>query len=472
MSGVCLPGDRPGQIPDLQQANNGTSPRDASIPQGDGTLPTSKLMTLKFILFYAVTIATSLALRAAEEPPREWIDADTGHRIVRLSREPDTLSLYFHQDAFTPDGKKMVVLAPGGLVLIDLATRENRLLVPGVKYRAQSSGGLEVGRKTGRIFYVQEGTVFAADSATGAIQRLVALPPGGAMSDINADETLLVGAITDGGPQNSVSVGWPAPGTTMKSPDGRELTFAEKREVMINERLEKRLPMTLFTIDLRTGARKDVLHTTDWLGHIQFSPVDPTLIMFCHEGNWHKVDRIWTIHTDGSTFTKIHSRTMNMEIAGHEFFGQDGAHIWYDLQTPRGEDFWVAGFELSSGRRTWYHLQRNEWSVHFNVSPDGSLFAGDGGDAEMVAHAPDGKWIRLFRPQGIPDVAGIAAPDAENLIHPGFFQSERLVNMAKHNYTLEPNVHFTPDMKWIIFRSNMHGTVHVYAVEIAKPETP
>ena len=29
---------------------------------------------------------------------------------------------------------------------------------------------------------------------------------------------------------------------------------------------------------------------------------------------------------------------MNMEIAGHEFFSADGRTIWYDLQTPRGED--------------------------------------------------------------------------------------------------------------------------------------
>jgi hypothetical protein len=33
---------------------------------------------------------------------------------------------------------------------------------------------------------------------------------------------------------------------------------------------------------------------------------------------------------------------------------------------------------------------------------------------------------------------------------------------------LEPNLHFTPDMKWIIFRSNLHGAIHVYAVEIAR----
>lgn len=31
--------------------------------------------------------------------------------------------------------------------------------------------------------------------------------------------------------------------------------------------------------------------------------------MFCHEGPWRKVDRIWTIRADGSGLTKIHTRT-------------------------------------------------------------------------------------------------------------------------------------------------------------------
>ena len=40
--------------------------------------------------------------------------------------------------------------------------------------------------------------------------------------------------------------------------------------------------------------------------------------------------------------------------------------------------------------------------------------------------------------------------------------------MSKHNYALEPNVRFTPDMKMIIFRSNMFGPTYVFGVEIAK----
>ena len=88
----------------------------------------------------------------------------------------------------------------------------------------------------------------------------------------------------------------------------------------------------------------------------------------------------------------------------------------------------------------------------------------------MVAHAPDGKWIYLFRPDPYPvaDQAG-PLPGKEELIQPGVLRSEKLVDMSKHDYRLEPNVTFTPDGKYIVFRSNMFGPEHVFAVEIAKP---
>jgi hypothetical protein len=92
-----------------------------------------------------------------------------------------------------------------------------------------------------------------------------------------------------------------------------------------------------------------------------------------------------------------------MEIWGHEFWSADGKTIWYDLQIPRGEDFWLAGYNVETGARTWYHLQRDEWSIHFNVTRDGKLFCGDGGDPSQVARARDGQWIYLFRPELIPN---------------------------------------------------------------------
>jgi oligogalacturonide lyase len=56
----------------------------------------------------------------------------------------------------------------------------------------------------------------------------------------------------------------------------------------------------------------------------------------------------------------------------------------------------------------------------------------------------------------------------KDFINPGVLHAERLVNMSKHQYKLEPNVSFTPDQKWVVFRSNMFGPTYVFAVEVAK----
>ncbi len=391
----------------------------------------------------------------------EWTDPDTGHHVVQLSREPGSESLYFNLNPFTPDGRKMVITTPGGIAMIDLQTRQVDNIVAG---RAHV---IMVGRKTGQIYYATTNrTVFAVDPATKITHQIVTLPRGAQVATVNADETMLAGTVierTDWGTNGDFFDGGPNRRTDIETADKQR----ERKGQMMEDRLAKHYPMELFFYNIQTGETKKCDRCTDWLGHLQFSPTDPNLLLFCHEGPWHKVDRIWTMRADGTDLKLIHQRQMTMEIAGHEFWSADGKTIWYDLQTPRGEDFWVAGYEVSSGSRTWYHLLRNEWSVHFNVSPDGTLFSGDGGDAGMVAHAPDGKWINLFRPELLTDGSD-DTPGTNSLVRPGVFHSERLVNMARHDYALEPNAMFSPDMKWLIFRSNMSGANQVYAVELKK----
>ncbi len=403
---------------------------------------------------------TLVACLSNAQPQQEWLDPATGHRVIRLSKEPGTASLYFHQNAYTADGRKLIVTSPGGISTIDLQTRQIERIVEG------RSAVIIAGRKTGQIYYMKDGAIFAADVNTKESREIAKLPPRRTVATLNADETLLAGAYVEGDTPVFAPGARRDPRPQPVGPDGKPLNKAEAKEVMLDNRLKQALPMAIFTVNVKTGETKVIHRATDWLNHLQFSPADPGLLMFCHEGPWHKVDRIWSVRTDGSGLTKIHSRTLEMEIAGHEFFSADGKTIWYDLQTPRGEDFWVAGYRLDSKERTWYHLQRDEWSVHFNVSPDGKLFAGDGGDAEMVANAKDGKWIYLFRPRMVPNF-GVAS-DQKGLVRTGVLQAERLVNMSKHNYALEPNVTFSPDMKWVVFRSNMFGPTHVFAVEVEK----
>ena len=398
----------------------------------------------------ALVIVGSLA--AQEPPPAEWVDPSTGHRIIRLTNEPGSASLYFHQNAYTADGDLMVFTTHEGLSVINLRTRMNRPLVEG------HVSHVVVGRKTRQVFYIRDGAVCATNLDTGATRVIVAKleQRSGSGLAVNADETLLGGSFVEDQKEQPAAPPPPLPpppASASLKPQEKPLDHDDNppsKGQMMERRLAAHIPMALYTIDIKTGKINTFHHSTDWLNHVQFSPTDPTLIMFCHEGPWHQVDRIWTIRTDGTGLRKIHTRTMDMEIAGHEFFNPGGKIIWYDLQTPKGKEFWLAGVVLATGEAIRYKVQRSEWSVHYNVSPDGKLFAGDGGGPNSVAAPGNGQWIYLFTP------------------HDGALQAEKLVDLSKHNYRLEPNVTFTPDGKWLVFRSNMFGPTYVFAVELRK----
>jgi oligogalacturonide lyase len=413
--------------------------------------------TLRALVFLAVAGIGSQACAASI--PSTWVDKDTGHRVWRLTPEPDSASLYFNYTAISPDGRWMVYNAPDGIHGLDLATRKTKLLVPNGGDR-MAARTIAVGRKTNSVFYLSDDpatkltSINRVDFDTGARHKLVDVPAGYKIDSINADETLAAGTYE---PQRAPRARQDAPGGPLNQP--------RNKGEMMERRLAARIPLVLFALDLKSGKETTLLRSTDWINHLLFSPTDPTLLMYCHEGPWQKVDRIWTIRTDGSANTLIHHRTMAMEIAGHEFWGQDGKTVWYDWQYPKGASFYVAGYNLATGQRTAYHLERNDWSIHFNVSNDGSLFAGDGGDPGQVAHAPDGEWIVLLRPQS---VLGKGAMNGKDFWQPGVFKPERLVNMAHHDYHLEPNIRFTPDKKMVVFRTNMFGPTYVLGVEVEK----
>jgi oligogalacturonide lyase len=421
-------------------------------------------------------------------PPKSWVDKDTGHRVWRLSDEANSGGFYFNINAYTPDDRQMIYTAPDGIHVMDMTTRKTKLLV------ANGAGGgavhaVVVGHKTNSVFFTKTDAgvtaVYKADTNTGAVRKLVDLPPKRSISSVNADETLAAGTYIEGDatgkeygsnlPAPAAAAGAPAP----SAGDNRVASAAQgphyqpaNKGAMMEARLEARLPLVLFTIRLEPGPNGEkpgtmttLLHSTDWVNHLLFSPTDPQLLMYCHEGPWQKVDRIWMIHTDGTQNTLIHKRTMAMEIAGHEFWGLDGETIWYDWQYPKGEDFFLAGYNLKTGKRTAFHMQRDEWSIHFNLTKDLDLFTGDGGDPGQVAKAKDGEWIELFRPQAIRAVDALNGPD---MWQPGVFHSERLVNMSHHYYREEPNVRFSPDKKLVIFTSNMFGPSYVFGAEVEK----
>src|SRR5258708_5723800 len=138
-----------------------------------------------------IALASALAVHAAA-PPKSWIDPDTGHRVVRLTDEPNSASLYFNQNGYTADGKKMVYTSPAGIHVLDLATKATKIVVPG---RARI---IVTGHKTQNVFYIRDNEVLATDVETLVTRTIGKLPPRGSVATVNADETLLAGTYIEG----------------------------------------------------------------------------------------------------------------------------------------------------------------------------------------------------------------------------------------------------------------------------------
>ncbi len=475
----------------------------------------------------------------AAEPvaPSEWIDPATGHVIVRLSQEPGTASLYFHNNGYTPDGKKLVIVTPEGLATVNLQTHVIDLVVPGFTLPMSKSSGIEVSRKENVVYYNTrvngQNVINATNLDTHATRQVVALPFGGSFGGLNSDDTFLVGDYTAGGggggggrrgrgagattgnlttgntttgnvtagaggalTSANVTTGAPvasgngtavAAGNATAVAGGNGTTETGNTTVAAAGRRGGRgnggggQTKEFFTVNIKTGEIKTFFPSPDNLNHVQSSPKDPNLFLYAHEGNWAQVDRIWTMHYDGTDNKLMHVRTMPNEIAGHEFFSHDGKWVYYDLQTPESAQFWIAGVNVITGERVRYPLERSQWSVHYNVSWDGKVFLGDGGGPNSVADRQpgggrfdppqNGQWMYLFTPEpGKYETIKVNGED----VKVGKLEVEKLADLSKHDYgngeasRVEPNGTFTPDDKWIVFRSNMEGTLGVYEVEVAK----
>jgi oligogalacturonide lyase len=112
-------------------------------------------------------LVTALAIAA---PPKSWVDPITGHRVIRLTDEPGSASLYFNDNAYTSNHKEMVYTTPNGVSVLDLQTFKTRPVVEG-KVRV-----IVAGFKTQQVYYIRDGALFATDVDTKATRRIAAVP--------------------------------------------------------------------------------------------------------------------------------------------------------------------------------------------------------------------------------------------------------------------------------------------------------
>ena len=234
----------------------------------------------------------------AEVPPKTWTDAATGHRVTRLSDDPHSEALYFNQNAYTPDGADMIYFSPLGIYDLNLATLQSRLIWPGHVV------ALLVGTRTRSVYFRKFGDphLSSIDLDTLKVQTLGLLPRRAVLGSINADETKIAGTFVEGSYPDYSDIELQESQDELKllreshqqaaQTHTKALVLPEgnARNVAMQKTLEAHSPQDLFVMDLSTGKTNIVLKGTDWLNHVQFSPTDPNLIMYCHEGPPLKVD--------------------------------------------------------------------------------------------------------------------------------------------------------------------------------------
>lgn len=376
----------------------------------------------------------------------EWIDKTTEHRVIRLSRREGTNEVfYFHQNPFTQAGDKMVFMGSTDkgrcAFTVDLETLEIRQIT------SVNTGFEVVAPKSRKVFYLSGDSVYSTHLDTLETREITKVPhpfTWGRGFSVNSDETMLAACYSLG--------------------EEKYYQSGVPRQQWIREIWKAKLPNALYTIDIQSGRITEFYHENEWLGHVQFSPTDPALIEFCHEGPGRELDRMWVIRSDGSALHKIYVKKYPRELQTHEFWSPDGTKIWSDLQTPGllartgafAEAFTYPNLHLAcTDTRTWetkrYPYKMRYASRHFNISPDQTMFCGDG-EGGSFRLCRSGKWIFLYR------------------IEHGKLRVQELCSMAGHFWKTgpEPNTHFTPDGKWVVFQSDVGGTTQVYAVAVER----
>src|SRR5216117_1564499 len=101
-------------------------------------------------------LAAGMVSQLQDPLPKDWIDRDTGHRVVRLTDDAGGSTLYFHDNAFSPEGDKMMFNTPTGIAIVDVAKIGTAGATPEIVV-PRGRGGY-FARRTREIYYTVSGS--------------------------------------------------------------------------------------------------------------------------------------------------------------------------------------------------------------------------------------------------------------------------------------------------------------------------
>ena len=132
--------------------------------------------------------------------PTDWVDEETGHRIIRISGDEGGGKLYFYRNSFTPEGDLLVYSSPLGIMRYDLDEGRRSVLIDNpdadLMFTARTSRTVfySISDPGEASIYDRPRTIYAADIDTGESRQMARIERG-QVGSINADDTLLLGTV-------------------------------------------------------------------------------------------------------------------------------------------------------------------------------------------------------------------------------------------------------------------------------------
>jgi oligogalacturonide lyase len=187
--------------------------------------------------------------------------------------------------------------------------------------------------------------------------------------------------------------------------------------------------------------------------HVIIHPEDANTVLFCHEGPWHLVQRMWIAKVATDEVYPLIETQRHLERVGHEFFTQDGRVGAQYSYRYRSDMNWLFHADVyvdpdgSHEQRYYYPYTR---PVHVHANAEDQVAVGD--TAHIRGDDPDARrYISLIKY----DPAGHRAIVGRLCRHDTSWRK------ASH-----PHPIITPDNRRVIWGSDLGGRMNVYMAEV------
>lgn len=374
---------------------------------------------------------------------RTYTDALTGRTVTQLTADPKhhNVHLYFTENAFTRGGREVYFTSDRdtpGVSNVFSVNLDTGIITRVTGYTDQSANHFTKTPDSALVMYSHGRDAVLHDVKTGETRVIYTFPEGyvpGRLS-INCDRTL-VGALMNEDVRVEHGINY--------------VGFEEKMYRVKRSRIDF-IPLA----DGVPGEPRIGVRETCELGHLQFSPTDPSLCMYCHEGPWHLVtQRIFIVDTRTMEIYPCF-RQGKQDSVGHEFWTRDG-RVFLDNRGP-GHDGTITSSRTQAVAK--------EESADPGFSPYVALADKDGRELKRY---PLKSYCNHYHSDST--MQKLVGDDIDNIVSIDLSQTPaRVETLCEHKTSWYGQYsHCHPTISWddklVLFASDRDGMVQLYLTD-------